>query len=104
MNSYLKRLSLVAAALTVAAVMFLPASVHGDEFNLKTYITVNQPFQVPGAVLQPNVRYVLRRLDANAGTNHVVRVLNEDETQVIATFFGISDVRLEPADDTILTF
>jgi hypothetical protein len=104
MNSYLKRLSLVAAALTVAAVLFLPAMLHGDEFNLKTYITVNQPFQVPGAVLQPNVKYVLRRLDANAGTNHVVRILNADETQVISTFFGISDVRLEPADDTILTF
>src|SRR5689334_549875 len=104
MNSYLKRLSLVAAALTVAAVLFLPAMLHGDEFNLKTYITVSQPFQVPGAVLQPNVKYVLRRLDANAGTNHIVRVLNADETQVIATFFGISDVRLEPAEDTILTF
>jgi len=104
MNSYLKRLSLVAAALTVAAVLFLPALLHGDEFNLKTYLTVNQPFQVPGAVLEPNVKYVLRRLDANSGTNHVVRVLKEDETQVISTFFGISDVRMEPADETVLTF
>src|SRR5438045_9784809 len=71
MNSYVKRLSLVAAALTVAAVLFLPAMLHGDEFNLKTYITVSQPFQVPGEVLQPNVKYVLRRLDAIAGTDHL---------------------------------
>ena len=56
MNSYVKRLSLVAAALTVAAVLFLPAMLHGDEFNLKTYITVSQPFQVPASSQARTVR------------------------------------------------
>ena len=105
MSSFVKRLSLLAATLTVAAVFVLPtAVVHGDDWNLLTYITVSQPFQVPGAVLQPNTKYVLRRLDGNAGTNHVVRVLNEDQTQVISTFFAVSDYRLEPTGDTVLTF
>ena len=105
MTSIFKRLSLLAAALTVAAVFVLPSAVlHGDEFNLLTYITVSQPFQVPGAVLQPNTKYVLRRLDANAGLNHVVRVLNEEQSEVIATFFAVSDYRLEPTGDTVLTF
>jgi cell division protein FtsN len=104
MNSYIKRLSLVAAAVTVVVIFILPSTTQADEFNLKTYISVNQPFQVPGAVLQPDTRYVIRRLDSNGATNHVVRVLNEDETEVLSTFFGISAYRLEPADETILTF
>jgi len=105
MTSIVKRLSLLAAALTVAAVFVLPSAVlQGDEFNLLTYITVSQPFQVPGAVLQPNTKYVLRRLDADSGLNHVVRILNEDQTQVISTFFAVSDYRLEPTGETVLTF
>jgi hypothetical protein len=104
MNSYIGRLSLVAAVLVITAVVAGPAVLHADEWNLKTYITVNQPFQVPGAVLEPNTKYVLRRLDGNAGTNHIVRILNADETKVLATFQAISDWRLEPADDTVLTF
>jgi LPXTG-motif cell wall-anchored protein len=104
MNSYIGRLSLVAAVLVITAVLAGPAVLHGDEWNLKTYITVNQPFQVPGAVLEPNTKYVLRRLDGNAGTNHVVRIMNADETKVLTTFMAISDWRLEPKDDTVLTF
>jgi hypothetical protein len=104
MNSYLKRLALVAATLSVAAVLAVPSLLHGDEWNFKTYITVNQPFQVPGAVLEPNMKYVLRRLDGNGGTNHVVRVMNAEETKVLTTFLAVSDWRLEPEDDTVLTF
>jgi hypothetical protein len=81
-----------------------PGVLQADEWNLKTYITVNQPFQVPGAVLEPNTKYVLRRLDGNAGTNHVVRIMNAEENKVLTTFMAISDYRLEPADDTVLTF
>jgi hypothetical protein len=105
MNSFLRRLSLAAAVVTLAAVFLLPsAKLHGDDFNLKTFITVSQPFQVPGAVLEPNTTYVFRRLDANPGTNHVVRVLNEDQSEVISTFHAVSDWRLEPTDETVLTF
>jgi len=105
MTSIVKRLSLLAAALATAAVFVLPSGVvQADEFNLMTYITVSQPVQVPGAVLQPNTKYVLRRLDPASGLNHVVRILNEDQSQVIATFHAVSDYRLEPTGDTVLTF
>jgi len=104
MKSNLTRLSLLTVALICTAILLGPAPARADEFNLKTFITVNQSFQVPGAVLQPNVKYVFRRLDSNAGTNHVVRVMNEDQSQVISTFFAAAAQRLEPADDTVLTF
>jgi hypothetical protein len=104
MKSYVTRLSLVTVALILTAIIFGPSSARADEFDLKTFISVNQPIQVPGAVLQPNVKYVFRRLDSNAGTNHVVRVLNEDQSQVISTFFAAAAWRLQPEGDTVMTF
>jgi len=105
MNSSIKRLSILATTLTLAAVFFLPSTVlRGDDSNLLTYITVSQPVQVPGAVLQANTKYAFRRLDADAGLNHVIRVLNEDQTEVLSTFFAVSDQRLEPTSETVLTF
>jgi hypothetical protein len=104
MNSYLKPLALAAVALAAAYVFAAPTILQGDDWNLKTYITVSHEFQVPGAVLQPNTKYVLRRLDGNAGTNHIVRILNAEENEVMATFHAVSDYRLEPTDNTVLTF
>jgi hypothetical protein len=104
MNLYIKRLAMVAAALVVTAVLSNPDVFQADEWNLKTIISVKQPFQVPGAVLEPNTKYVLRRLDGNAGTNHVVRIMDADEKKVLTTFMAISDWRLEPTDETVLTF
>ena len=105
MNSYVKRLSLLTAALTVAAVLILPAgTLHGDEWNFKTFITVSHPFQVPGAVLQPNVKYVMKRLGGLADGNHIVQVFNENQSNLITTFFAIPEQRLEPADGTMITF
>lgn len=104
MRFSLKPLLLIAMAIGISVLLFKPVVTQADEFNLKTYITVSQPVQVPGAVLQPNVKYVFRRVGSNGDPDHVVRVMNADETKVISTFFAISDERLEPADGTILTF
>src|SRR5262245_51753 len=102
MKSNLTRLSLVTVALILAVLFTGPSTVRADELNMKPFITVNQPFQVPGAVLQPNVKYVFRRLDD--ASNHLVRVLDEDQTHVISTFFTASAWRLEPEGKTVLTF
>jgi len=104
MNCFIKRLSLVAAALTLATVFFVPANLQGDEFDLKTYITVNQTFQVPGAVLEPNTKYVIKRVDHGMTDPHLLRVMNADENQVLTTFSTISSERMEPSDGTVLTF
>jgi hypothetical protein len=88
----------------VLAVVFLtPTTSHGDEWNLMTRFTVNQPFEVPGMTLQPNTRYVIRLLDSPA-TRNVVQLLNNDETKMLTMFMAISDERLEPADKTVFTF
>ena len=68
-----------------------------------TRFTVNQPFEVPGVVLQPNTRYVIRLLDSPSNRN-IVQIYNDDQTRLITTFMAVSAERPEPADRTTFTF
>ena|SRR5579884_742316 len=105
MKGYMKPMLLAFAALAVAAVILMPANLRADDFDLKTFITVDQPFQVPGATLAPNTQYILKRLDHYSTTtnHHVLEVLSSDG-KVISTFFAASAERLEPTGKTVLSF
>src|SRR5262245_49593709 len=87
----------------VVALIFLAPSVRGDEWNLMTRFTVNQPFEVPNMVLQPNTPYVIQLYDSPA-ERHVVQIYNSDRTKLLTSFFGVSDERREPADKTVFSF
>lgn len=65
--------------------------------------SVNQPFEVPGLVLQPNTRYLIKLLDSPS-ERHVVQIYDEDQTKLLTMFMGISDERMRPADHTVFTF
>jgi len=80
-----------------------PPLVHGDEWNLATRFTVNRPFEVPGKVLQPNTRYVIRLLDSPSSRN-IVQIYNESQTELITMFMAISASRNEVSDHTMFTF
>jgi hypothetical protein len=75
---------------------------NADEWNKKTYITINQSIEVPGAILPPG-RYVFKLLDSPSD-RHIVQVMNERENHVYCTNLAIPKQRMEPADKTILTF
>lgn len=77
-------------------------NANADEWNKKTYITITQSIEVPGAILPPG-RYVFKLLDSPSN-RHIVQVLNERENHVYCTNLAISKERMEPADKTILTF
>lgn len=98
-----KKAAIVVCCFIFALVLAVPAVVHSDEWNLKTRFTVNHPFEVPGLVLQPDTRYVIRLYDSPA-ERHVVQLLNDDETKLLTTFMAVSDERTEPADNTVFTF
>jgi len=98
-----KKAALVVCCFIFALVLVAPAIVHSDEWNLKTRFTVNHPFEVPGLVLQPDTRYVVRLYDSPA-ERHVVQLFNDDETKLLTTFMAVSDQRTEPADNTVFTF
>jgi hypothetical protein len=75
---------------------------NADEWNKKTYITITQSIEVPGAILPPG-RYVFKLLDSQSN-RHIVQILNERENHVYATDLAVPRQRMDPADRTILTF
>ena len=98
------RLSIITAALLMYFGSLGSTGLRADDFDLKTYITVNQPFQVPGAELKPNTRYILKRLDHGTTDPHVLQVWTGDGRHLISTFIAASAERLEPTGKTVLTF
>ena len=98
-----KRAAVIFGCLTLAWALFEPVVVYGDDWNLSTRFTVNQPFQVPGIALQANTPYVIRLQDLPSD-RHVLQIYNSDETRMLTTFMGVSDKRTEPSDKTVFTF
>jgi hypothetical protein len=66
--------------------------VRADDWNLKTSFSVEQPIEVPGAVLEPHTKYIIQLMELPASRN-VLRISNEDETEVITTFHTVDDRR-----------
>jgi hypothetical protein len=98
-----KNAAIVVCCFIFALVFVAPAVIHSDEWNLSTRFTINHPFEVPGMVLQPNTRYVIRLTDSPA-ERHVVQIFNGDQTKLLTTFMAVSDQRAQPADNTVFTF
>jgi hypothetical protein len=73
-----------------------------DEHNQATKMTFNEPFEIPGQVLDAGT-YWFALMDSQSDRN-IVQIWNEDRSQLIATVFTITDYRVEPADETTVTF
>ncbi len=80
----------------------LAPSARADEWNQKTRVTVDQPVEVPGAVLTPGT-YIFKLMDSTA-ERKVVQVYNGSGTHLITTFQGIPMYRQSPSSHTILRF
>ncbi len=97
----MKHLVVLAAAAGMFALALAPAA-RADEWNKRTIITVNQPFQVPHMVL-PAGTYVMKLLDSPSD-RHIVQIFNKDENHLFTTILAIPNVRLEPSGKTVITF
>jgi len=86
-----------AATLSLASLVLVPSAM-ADQWNKKTYITVNEAIQVPGKTLQPG-RYVMRLLDSPSN-RHIVQIFNEREDQLQTTVLAIPNYRLQPTGKT----
>jgi hypothetical protein len=86
-----------ASCLGLASFALAPSAM-ADQWNKKTIITINEPIQVPGKVLQPG-KYVMKLLDSVAN-RHVVQVFNEREDQIQTTILAIPNYRLQPTGET----
>lgn len=87
-----------AAAATCLGILTLSSSALADQWNKKTYLTVNEPVQVPGKLLQPG-RYVMKLLDSPS-QRHVVQIFNDREDKLQATVLAIPNYRMQPTGKT----
>jgi hypothetical protein len=74
----------------------------GFEWNKKSTLTAEQKIEFPGIVLEPGV-YVIRLREGGEKRSRV-EILNQDETQVLATVIAVTDHRLRPDDNSEFTF
>jgi hypothetical protein len=103
MHSIIKNAAIFIGCFVCALVLFTPPVSQGDDWNWKTRFMVNQPAEVPGAVLLPNTRYVIKLLDSPA-ERRVVQIYNDDESKMLTMFMCAADERTTPTDKTVFTF
>ncbi len=73
-----------------------------DEYNKKTVITITEPMEVPGAILQPGT-YVFKLVDSQSD-RHIVTIMNEREDHTFATILAIPNYRIQPTDKSTFKF
>jgi len=96
------RLAVLLAGLAFVLFLTVP-STRADEWNLETKITPDHQIEVPGAVLDANTTYVIALMDSPY-ERKVVRVYNQDRSQMLSQFIAISAEKLQPVDDTTFEF
>jgi hypothetical protein len=87
------------AALTLGLAI---APLHADDWDHKTAITINEPINVQGTVLEAG-QYVMKLLD-ETDERSVVLIYDRDERHLLATAVGTPTYRVEPTGDSKLTF
>jgi hypothetical protein len=88
----------IAATLGLASLVLAPAAM-ADQWNKRTKITINEPIQVPGKVLQPGT-YVMRLATDSYVNRHIIHIFNEREDQLQTTILAIPNYRLHGVGKT----
>ncbi len=95
------RMLMLVFAAAVLGTMIL-SQAKADEWDHKTIMTFNEPVELPGVVL-PAGTYVFKLADSSSDRN-IVQVFNKEEDHIYATILAIPDYRMEPTDNTVVTF
>ena len=100
----MKQLSLIKAAacttLLLAAVS--PRAARADNWDRKTTISFSDAVQIPGATL-PAGKYIFKLWDSQSD-RYVVQIFNERQNHVYATLLTIPEYRMNPPDQTVISF
>jgi hypothetical protein len=90
-----------ALLLIISGTLFVPHA-RGDEADKKTVLTFSAPFEIPGRSLAAGT-YVFKLFNSQ-GDRNIVLIYDANETHLITSVSAISASRLEPTDDTVITF
>ena len=98
------RIKLSVFCLSLALVLTsMPSAARADEWNKETRITVNEPLEVPGAVLTPGT-YIFKLADS-VSDRRIVEIYSEDASgrqNLVTTILAISAYRLETPDKPVI--
>ena len=94
----INRMTLIAAAVSLSAPAFLTQVARADQWDKRTILTVNQPIQVSGKLLQPGT-YVMKLLESPSN-RHIVEIFNERQNHLETTVLAIPNYRLQPTGKT----
>jgi LPXTG-motif cell wall-anchored protein len=83
-------------------ILTLAISLYGNEWNKKTILKLTEPMQIEGIVLQPGT-YVFKLMDSKSD-RHILRIMDENETHVIATVVGTPHYEFQPPDNPQVDF
>jgi hypothetical protein len=99
----MKRVTAIAAAVFIAALIALTINVKAQDFNPleKTYLTFSAPVELPGMML-PAGTYTFKLADTPS--RNVVQVLSQDEKKIHGQFLFVQAQRRDPSGDTVVTF
>jgi len=89
-------------ALTGILVCLAPPASKADEYDKKTVVTISQPTEVPGTVLEPGT-YVIKLLNSSSN-RHIAEIMNEKMDHLYALTFTVAAERIEPTGKPVLTF
>jgi len=99
----MKRISfLQAGAVTALIALLAPLAIHADDYDKKTIITLDQPTEAPGIVLQPG-RYVIKLVNSSSD-RHIVEIMNEKMDHLYALTFAAAAAKVQQKGKTVLTF
>jgi len=71
-----------------------------DEYDRKTVFTINQPVRIPGNIILPPGKNVVKLMDSTM--RDVVRIMDANETKVYTTFFAVPEELLNPPEEVRL--
>jgi hypothetical protein len=95
--------SVKAMGLSLLGLCMLATPVaQGYTWDEMTYFTFTRPIEVPGTAL-PAGTYLFKLAESYSSCD-IVQIMSPDETRVYATILAKPDYRIQPTDNTVLTF
>lgn len=99
----MKRISHFTIAAPIALLLLAAApNVFSDDHDKKTDVTITEPIEIPGAILQPGT-YMFILLNSSSD-RHIVEVKSEDGKHLYAMTFTAAARRVVPTGNVALTF
>jgi hypothetical protein len=86
-----------------AAMLVGPTAFAQEPVDQRTYFTFSAPFELPGGKTLPAGKYTFRVLDSPSN-RHIVQIMNEDATQMLATLLAIPAERQDPPSEPEIRF